>query len=92
MLKNTGETLVELNLDDLSLIAAGTDYSYAYEIIGEIRARFTLLIASGMSPENAREQVKKEYWGKILDVCRSHPDECGIEKQAQVIFMFIIGS
>ena len=92
MREDTDGKITELSMDEHCHIAGGTDYSYAYEIIGEIRAHFTLLIASGLSPEAARKQVKNEYWTKVLDICKNHPDRCGIEKQAQIIFMFIIGS
>ena len=92
MKENENNNPRELNLNDLSLVVGGTDYSYAYPIIGEIRVRFKTLVASGAQPEAARKQVKAEYWSKVLDICRMYPDDCGIEKQAQVIFMFVIGS
>lgn len=82
----------KLNLEDLAQISGGTDYSYAQQIIGEIRNRFNALIASGATPDSARTQVRNEYWSRVLELCRLHPDDCGPEKQAQVIFMFVIGS
>ena len=88
----TTESVVEIGLDELASIASGADYSYAYSIIGEIRVFLKSLIASGLSPEEARRQVRAKYWNKVLDICKRHPDSCGPEKQAQVIFMFIIGS
>ena len=90
--RKLNEQMTEISLEEMSRIAGGADYSYAYQIIGEIRVRFKALIASGKSPEDARRQVKNEYWNKVIDICHKHPGACGPEKQAQVIFMFVIGS
>ena len=57
MKENENNNPRELNLNDLSLVVGGTDYSYAYPIIGEIRVRFKTLVASGAQPEAARKQV-----------------------------------
>ena len=48
------EQMTDISLEEMSRIVGGTDYSYAYKIIGEIRVRFRALIASGVSPEDAR--------------------------------------
>ena len=85
-------TRKKLTPEEMEQVVGGTDYSYAYNIIGEIRVKFKTLIDSGVSPEDARILVKEEYETQVLDICAMYPDQCGPEKQAEIIFMFTIGS
>ena len=82
----------KLNLEDVEKVTGGTDYSYAMQVLGEICTRFKGLIDEGVPPADARAQVREQYWSQVLDICAQHPDDCSAEKQAQVIFMFVIGS
>ena len=84
--------LKKLNIEELNATVGGTDYAYAQPILSKILARFKELIASGMSPDSARAQVKNEYWADMLEVCRRNPEEnCSLEHQAEVIFSLVIG-
>ena len=88
----THSKAIELTLEEAEKVTGGTDYTNAQHVLYDIATTFNSLIVSGVSPEEARAQVKSEYWDKVLEICAQHPDECGIEKQAQVVFMFVIGS
>ena len=82
----THRKAIELTLEEAEKVTGGTDYTNAQHVLYDIATTFNSLIVSGVSPEEARAQVK------VLEICAQHPDECGIEKQAQVVFMFVIGS
>ncbi len=81
-----------LTPEELDQVTGGADYSYAYEVIGEAHTSYISMIKQGMDPDEAQAIVKATYWDKIVEICMQYPDDCGVEKQAQVIFMFIIGS
>lgn len=81
----------ELNWEELEQAVGGNDYSYAYPIISEMRARFKTL-QSSMSENEARQQVRTEYWNQVIDICNHYPDACGPQEQAEVIFALTIGS
>ena len=89
---NLENDLKNLNIEELNATAGGADYAYAQPILNSILARFKELIASSVSPDVARAQVKNEYWADMLEVCRRNPEEnCSAEHQAEVIFSFVIG-
>ena len=89
---NLGNDVKKLNIEELNTVAGGADYAYAQPILSKILARFKQLIASGMSSDVARAQVKNEYWAEVIEVCRRNPEEnCSVEHQAEVIFSFVIG-
>ena len=80
-----------LNAEDAEQAVGGADYSYAYPIISEMRARFMELM-SALPESAARQQVRNEYWDRVIDICLRYPDACTPQEQAEVIFSFTIGS
>ncbi len=89
---NSEDGLKTLTIEELNAIAGGADYAYAQPVLSKVLARFQELIASGVSPDAARAQVKSEYWAEMLEVCRMYPEEnCTAEQQAEVIFSLVIG-
>ncbi len=88
-----GMTMQLLNQFMLNKVAGGTDYSYAYDIISRMISDYQKLLQSGTTEANARNDVKSRYWSSLLDICKKYPEN-GVspEKQAEIIFMFTIGS
>ena len=81
-----------LDLSMMEQVVGGADYSYAYNIMGEMVSEYNNLLKSGMSETEARDSVKSEYWNSLLSICKKYPEQ-GItpEKQAQIIFKLTIG-
>ena len=80
-----------LTPEEMEQVSGGTDYSYAYEVIGQIATRYQALMNDGLPIEQARATVKKEYWDEVVEICQQHPDDCGIQKQTEIIFLFVLG-
>ncbi len=89
---NLENSVKKLTIEELETTTGGADYAYAQPVLSKVLARFQELVASGVSPDAARAQVKSEYWAEMLEVCRMYPEEnCTAEQQAEVIFSLVIG-